>query len=62
MFVEDADRATPLALAKAAGNVGCTLLLERAEAKAHEAANCPSAPADSTNGPDDPASIGRESV
>lgn len=31
-FLEDIDRATPLQLAKAAGNVGCTLLLERAEA------------------------------
>jgi hypothetical protein len=33
-LLEDVDRATPLQLAKAAGNVGCTLLLERAEAAA----------------------------
>jgi len=36
VFVEDVDRATPLALAKAAGNTGCTLLLERATAAATE--------------------------
>lgn len=39
IFMEDVDQATPLQLAKAAGNTGCTVLLEKAEARANDQNN-----------------------